>query len=186
LTETSAVPSGRRRPHRQDVHGHEPHQGSDQPVRSTAGADGFVSWVPPRQPRPVIAGHFRCDLAPELPAPTTRTPPSRSCDGFRYSLECISPARPRARARARTAERGGLRSAPTATHHVVGLEPMVAGRHHETVTQLGEPVHPDAVSNGKVEPGRVGQQVFGHGSLVGNEDAGAGTAYRAAHRGVRR
>ncbi len=27
--------------------------------------------------------------APELPAPTSKTPPGRSWDGLRYSLECI-------------------------------------------------------------------------------------------------
>jgi hypothetical protein len=30
----------------------------------------------------------RAISAPELPAPTTRTPPSRSWEGLRYSLEC--------------------------------------------------------------------------------------------------
>ena len=29
----------------------------------------------------------RATSAPEFPAPTTRTPPSRSCDGLKYWLE---------------------------------------------------------------------------------------------------
>ena len=47
-------------------------------------------------------------------------------------------------------------------HHVVGLEPAVAARHHEPVPGSGEPVHCDVREHGQLESGRVSHQIVGH------------------------
>ena len=98
--------------------------------------------------------------APELPGPTTRTPPSRSCDGLRYSLECSCTMRGSS-----SGAKAGIRAAgrrPEASDDLVGLEAPLARREHEAPARRPEPVDAHAPADREPEVRRVGLEVVGH------------------------
>ena len=80
--------SADRRPHGQHVREQEPERRREQPIRAGSRRGPAPGPYPYRTATSGDrADDSRAISAPELPAPTTRTPPSWSCDGFRYSLE---------------------------------------------------------------------------------------------------
>ena len=132
---------------------------------------GHMGLTPGEPRRCALGATSRAISAPELPVPTTRTPPFWSCDGFRYSPAC-SWTMPGSSSRANGGTQGP--GARHRHHHVVRLEAPIARRHDESVPAPREPVNPDAGSHRQREPGRVGREVVRHLVLGGERVGGAG------------
>ena len=126
-------------------------------IRNTTFCATHVSMFTGTCPRSGPDSHVGCEptassemSAPELPAPTTRTPPSRSCDGLRYVARMHLDDR-----RVELAgERGDPRVAVGARgdDHVVGLDPTVGEGQDVPVSHSRDPLHVDARAHGQVEP----------------------------------
>ena len=137
------------------------HQRDDEPSGPAPDADGLVPGVPARQPRRMTARTTsRAISAPELPAPTTSTPPSE--------LRRI-PVVARVQLHDRRVELAARTPAPGAADRrhrdddVVGLEPAVAGASRRTGRpSCASPSTRTPVAHRQLEVGRVGLEVVGH------------------------
>ena len=128
-------------------------------------AEGEVAGVPPREPRRAAGGQIEGDLGARVARPHHENAPvpqlRRVAVGAGVELHHAGVQLPGERRDARALVAGHRH------HHVLGLEPPLAGRHHEPLPSLREAVHLDARTHRQLEARRVGLQVVGHLVLGG-------------------
>jgi len=169
-----AHPAADRRVHGQHAVTDEPEQQwlEEVPCRRTLDAERDMAGFPPRQPCRMTGCHLEGDLGSRVARPDDedssisklgRVPVFGRVQledgGIKLGCEHRHP---------------GLLMGGHGHHHVVGLEPPLAGRHHERFLvrgALGQPVHLDPGSHRQVEPRRVALEVVGH-LVLGRERVG--------------
>ena len=126
---------------------------------------GLLTGVRAREPCLMVRASSMAISAPELPAPTTSTPPSWSCDGLRYSEEW-SWTIPSSSSGAKV---GMLRIVVAAggDDDVIGEQRVVATDHLETIPDLGQSVDFDPSLDREVKLAGVGLHVVGRFVLAG-------------------